>query len=137
MESEDWSHGGTTGQVYCDDSLHTHDQPCTQKGNSVTGGNPVYGQTVGITWVKQGTNYGGSISGPGGTFNAWAPGNPQIGNLSGNKVSDDSTRVRVDSAGHDVDFHGLPQVYVGSAGSGGGGDAYYYYDDYPPPPYYY
>jgi len=57
-----------------------------------------------------GNRYGGIVTGPNGsTGQVWAPGNPRIGILSGGKKNVDSSRVRSDAAGLDVDF-GSPTV---------------------------
>lgn len=104
MESEDWTHGGTTGQVYCDDHSG-NPAPCTESRASVSGGKPLYGQSVRIQWVKQGGRYGGIVTGPSGSTGlVWAPGNPQIGVISGN-IAKDSSRVRTDAAGMNVSFN--------------------------------
>lgn len=112
-----------TFAYYCDDGLNSNLPACTQKGASVTGGKPVYGQTLGINWMKCGQRYGGVISGPSGTVPAtgvaWAPGNPRVGLLSGKQQSD-STRIRVDSAGQNVNFHGGPKVYTNPCTGGYG-----------------
>jgi hypothetical protein len=105
MESEGWIGGKTTNEVYCDDKTGKP-RPCTQSRQSVTGGGPLYGQTVRLQWVKQGGRYGGIITGPNGSTGlAWAPGNPRIGILSGGRgVAKDASRVRTDAAGLNATF---------------------------------
>jgi hypothetical protein len=121
MESEDWSKskgkvGHSTGQTYLD------------KGPSISGGQDLFNKTVHIRWMYQTDSQNNTYY----TAAAWLKGQQPVSrtvtNISspglngkklilgkfapGAKIANDPSRVRVDSAGLQIDFHGGPTVTI-------------------------
>jgi hypothetical protein len=136
LETEDWSPGkkmSTTGTVYL------------ARGTSISNNQPIFGKTVHIRWVyqsdAQGNAYYSGYAALKGLQPVYFPviKNPTSPGLKGAvlipghfapgyKKANDPSRIRVDSAGLVVDFHGGPTVTILGKNTYKQGFGYYHPD---------